>query len=769
MQLVDALQSEWIKRRKTAINWLVICGGLFIPFIRFSERLINPSKYFMSNMADGSWMKLFDQCWHDMSIFIMPMGIILAASLIAQIEFRNNTWKQLYATPQSFSNIFWAKYIVVLIISLQFFAVFICGIYLAGIIPPLISSNLDLPKDSFPLWNIVLGSTKFLVYSLPILSLQYLLSLHFRNFIISISIGFGLLMASLIGMGWKFGYIIPYSYGALQYLATDNKTDPNANIFAWSVLYFLLFTVINYLLFLGKSQSKFSKFVSTTRKSKTKLVAFILGFVIVVSLSVFGFSNLAGKAENTVFSANEIEQKITEFENNLGTFILHGADGWNISDRMKHYKVNGLSIAIIHDYKIVYAKGYGLADTSTKNRVDVNTMFIPGSLSKSINALGILHLVEQGKLNLFTDINTQLKSWQFPYNNLISKGKRICLANLLSHNAGLSVHGFYGYKPNDTFPTISQILDGKYPANSEPVRSVSAPGDKMEYSGGGTMISQLMLMDAVNQNYDSYMQKTLFEPLGMINSSFTNPPPSNKLNNLATGYDTLGKQINGKFPVLIEQAAGGLWTTPTDIAKFVIEMQLSLQGKSNKILSKKMTEVMLTPYSDEKTALGVFVTNENGYKYFGHDAANLGFSGTYFGSFEGGNGVVIFINSENAPILKEIANSVASAFNWKGLPIKKHKQVIENVPDNFKKVTGKYIATISKTENVLVEIKLENNHYYYITDHGKWRIYITSDNEFVCLESPTEKTLILDSTGALKGFSSTYLDKTLTFEKQNTD
>src|SRR6185312_2227606 len=154
-------------------------------------------------------------------------------------------------------------------------------------------------------------------------------------------------------------------------------------------------------------------------------------------------------------------------------------------------------------------------------------------------------LAQEGKLNLYTDINDYLKTWKFPYDSL-SKGKKITIANLLSHTAGLTVHGFAGYEKGDSIPTISQILDGKKPANSAAVRSMYQPGLKFEYSGGGITISQLIVQDVTKQPYDKYMWENVLKPLGMTYSFYTQPPPSEKQNLLATGYYNDGKEVKGK-------------------------------------------------------------------------------------------------------------------------------------------------------------------------------------------------------------------------------
>lgn len=764
MKFINSIQSEWIKRRRSAVSWLVLVGGLFIPAIILVTRLLHHSATLMSNSTNGIWMKLFNLNWQYVSIFLLPMGISLAASLITQIEFRNNAWKQVYSSPQSISAIFWSKYVVVIAIMIQFFILFTIGIFLTGFIPSLVFSDVPFPKESFPIKEFLDGNITFFIYCLPILALQYLLSLHIKNFIIPIGAGFALLTASLIGMSWEYGYILPYTYGAFKFIPTDNKIDASINFQHWSLCYFVFFTLLNYVIFLAKSKTRFPRRVNLKRIFTLKKI--VASFVIIAI--TIGIVAIFSKQSTTVKlpenSNSDTQEKIKSVETNLGAFVLPNANDWSIEARMRYYKVPGLSIAVINNFKVVWAKGYGYADSAENRKVNELTLFVPGSLSKSANAVGILKLVQDKKIDLFADINNSLTSWKFPYDSM-SKNKKITLANLLSHTAGLSVHGFYGYKEGDTLPNIVQILNGVKPANSVPVRSIFEPGLKMEYSGGGVMISQLMLMDASHQSYDEYMYNTIFKPLEMSNSSFTQPPLAAKKNFLATGYDSLGREVKGKYPIMAEQAAAGLWTTPTDLCKFIIEIQRSLKGESNKILSKQNTEIMLTPYLDDRSALGFFVNNNGGYQYFGHDAGNVGFSGSFYGSFEEGNGVAVFINSENSDILKEVVNSVIDSYHWKGFPKKEALKTL-NVPDTImQKYLGKYESKDENGKKVEIEIYMQDNLYFYRTNGHIRKMYFTSNTDFVNNENPSRKSFKVDQQGNVLGILNKYMQMEVYFRK----
>ncbi len=246
-------------------------------------------------------------------------------------------------------------------------------------------------------------------------------------------------------------------------------------------------------------------------------------------------------AGQTTYST-EIEAQIKLVENNLFTRVIINGKADNILERMAFYNVKGLSIAVVKDYKIEWAKGYGFADKKEKRLVTTTTLFEPGSISKSLYALGALKLVQENEMELNKDINTYLKSWQFPYDS-ISKGKKITLANLLSHTAGLGVHGFLGYDRNSKMPSLIEILDGKEQSQSPAIRSSIEPDLEFQYSGGGTTISQLMIEDKSKLPYHLFMQQNVLTPLGMTNSFYNQPPTNDKLKQLATGYDTLQNYI----------------------------------------------------------------------------------------------------------------------------------------------------------------------------------------------------------------------------------
>ncbi len=456
----------------------------------------------------------------------------------------------------------------------------------------------------------------------------------------------------------------------------------------------------------------------------------------------------ASVSSQTAFSPQTLE-KIKEVENNIsGSILLNDERPSTITERMAKYNVKGLSLAVIHDYKIAWAKGYGWANEAEKRPVTTETLFEPGSISKSLNALGILKLAQDKKVDLYADINTYLTSWKFPYDSL-SKGKKINLAQLLSHQAGLSTHGFPGHPVKGPVPTVLQVLDGKSPAVTQAVRSQFEPGLKFQYSGGGTTISQVLLTDVTGQAYDRWMYENVLKPIGMVNSTYAQPPAKDKRLLCASAYNRDGVPFSGKFHVYPEQAAAGLWMTPSDLCHYIIDMQQAYQGQPSKVLSPEMVKLHLTPYNNGPTAMGTFIEDHDGANYFQHGAGNDGFCGQFYGSLEGGYGVVIFLNTDNPKILNEVINSVAKAYNWKNFyhePRRKKSIMMDE------KVLATYEG-IYLFEGMWAGIGKKDKDYHFYTNGMYVNMYYTTPTSFFNEEFASEKEFIKETGGNITGYT----------------
>jgi CubicO group peptidase (beta-lactamase class C family) len=334
----------------------------------------------------------------------------------------------------------------------------------------------------------------------------------------------------------------------------------------------------------------------------------------------------------------------------------------SLAKLMEIYRVPALSVSVIQDYKIAWAKAYGVTDVGATTPATTKTLFQAGSISKPVAAAGALFLVEQGKLKLDQDVNLELKTWKVPGNEF-TKTEKVTLRRLMSHTAGLTVHGFPGYDGNDAIPSIVQILNGEKPANTAPVRVDMVPGTKERYSGGGVTIEQLMVMDATGKPFPEFMRETVLDRIGMRDSSYEQPLPPSRASQTAGGTRSDGKAIHGRWHIYPEMAAAGLWTTPTDLASFAIEIALSKQGKANHVLSQKMTSEMLTPVLDE-AGLGFFMEKDNPGQ-FGHNGADEGFQALLTMNADTGNGIAVMANSDQGINLAQfLVRRVANEYAW---------------------------------------------------------------------------------------------------------
>ena len=277
-------------------------------------------------------------------------------------------------------------------------------------------------------------------------------------------------------------------------------------------------------------------------------------------------------------------------------------------------------------------------------------------------AAAALYLVEHGALALDEDVNLKLKSWKVPESEY-TKSEKVTLRRLMSHSAGLTVHGFPGYDVDEPLPTLVQILDGEKPANTAPVRVDIVPGTKTRYSGGGVTVEQLLLMDATGKAFPELMRETVLERIGMTDSSYAQPLPPTWAERTATGTRADGTPIHGRWHVYPEMAAAGLWTTATDLAKFAIEIAQSKRGEANHVLSTRMTSEMLTPVLDGRDSASS--SREENPGEFGHGGADEGFQALLTMNWETGKGLAVMANSDRGIAVAELVQqAVAREYGW---------------------------------------------------------------------------------------------------------
>lgn len=336
-----------------------------------------------------------------------------------------------------------------------------------------------------------------------------------------------------------------------------------------------------------------------------------------------------------------------------------------IKEEMQKRQIPGLSLAIVEGGKVVKVQGYGVTEKGGNVPVTPTTLFQAGSVSKPVAALGTMVLVEQGKLDLDEEVNQKLQSWKVP-DSSFTESKKVTLRRIMSHSAGLSVHGFGGYPRGASVPSLVQVLNGAKPANSGPVKVLFEPGTKYQYSGGGTTVMQQLVIDVTGKPFDEYMQANVLTPLGMHSSSFTQPLAPSMLSSSASAHSNTRQKIDGGHHIYPEMAAAGLWTTPRDLAKFASAIQDAYAGKENAIISKKWAKEMLSPQLKE-AGLGFFIKDDGKQQEFAHGGRDEGFDTRFSATFSTGQAAIVMINTnDNSGALNRIMQAVAEEYQWPG-------------------------------------------------------------------------------------------------------
>jgi len=337
-----------------------------------------------------------------------------------------------------------------------------------------------------------------------------------------------------------------------------------------------------------------------------------------------------------------------------------------VKAQMRDHRIPGLSLAVVSKGAIVREGGFGTTGSTAPAAVTPVTPFQSASISKAVAALGALRLVEAGKLQLDTNVNRTLRTWQVP-DNEFTRDSKVTLRGILSNSSGLGVPSFPGYAAGASVPTLLQVLDGKAPANTAAVRVEYVPRSEWRYSGGGHAVLQQLMSDASGQPFERLMHDLVLAPLEMKHSSFEQTLPA-ALPAPAAGHVDGQPLPNGRhtYP---ELAAAGLWTTAPDLARFAIGLQQAFAGRPDSLISQQMTKEMMSRQIRSE-GLGLFVmgtdTRAPSLWYAGR---NRGFDAFLWFAPGSGDGIVLMINAnDNDETLKKIARSIAARYQMTGFP-----------------------------------------------------------------------------------------------------
>jgi CubicO group peptidase (beta-lactamase class C family) len=437
--------------------------------------------------------------------------------------------------------------------------------------------------------------------------------------------------------------------------------------------------------------------------------------------------------EEEIIMVKPFENRIKRIANDL--LPLAGLDGKflppaTLHERMIYYHTPGVSVAVINDFEIEWARGFGLCDSRYKRQVTTNTLFQAGSISKPIFALGIMRLVQEGRLSLDEDVDDYLSTWHIPTNE--GWRPRLTLRQLLSHTSGLTVHGFPGYQISEPLPSVAQILNGESPANTVRVEVNILPGLQFRYSGGGITVAQQALVDLLKKPFPQIMREMVFGPLGLANSTYEQSLPEQWAKRAATAHPSKGIPLRGKHHVYPEMAAAGLWTTPTDLARVGVEfLQVLNQREVPALLTKETMETMLSPQLEgqkmgegDYVGLGFFCSGKEDGFNFGHGGWDEGFIADMRFYKNLGKGAVIMINSnEGYPLKDELMHAIAIEYEWpEAIPERKPVD-IPNLSD--------YTGTYSSKAGTQFKVTLDGEGLVLqYRQQPPLRIFPSSESEF---------------------------------------
>jgi CubicO group peptidase (beta-lactamase class C family) len=333
---------------------------------------------------------------------------------------------------------------------------------------------------------------------------------------------------------------------------------------------------------------------------------------------------------------------------------------FHLAERMAHYRVPGVSVAVVQNCRIVELRQFGYS--APGRPVTRRTLFQAGSISKTFTAMAALRLVERNRLSLDGDVRQRLTSWRLPDSPLLA-GRRVTLRGLLSHTAGINQEGGTGYPRNVRLPTLLEILEGRPPANTAPIRVETAPGTAWRYSGGGYYIAQAVMEDSTGTRYPRLMRQLIFGPLGLRDSTFSQPLDQSRMARAALAAGPDGSPLDGGWRVNPELAAGGLWTTPDNVARLAVAVTRAVRGEGRFLAPALAREAMVR--GPGNWGLGVDLGPVGQPRRFGHTGHNVGYSSEFIMYPDTCQGAVVMTNADQGGwLVSEILRALADTYGW---------------------------------------------------------------------------------------------------------
>lgn len=411
----------------------------------------------------------------------------------------------------------------------------------------------------------------------------------------------------------------------------------------------------------------------------------------------------------------------------------------SLSDRIEHYQVPGLSVAVVDAFEPVWTRAYGVARVGTTSPITPDTLFQAGSVAKTVAALLTLKLVDEGQLALDSSANDALKTWKLP-DRTEAGPEPVRIRHLLSHSAGLSRITFPFFEPGETLPTLRQSLDGEAPARNPAVTRETPPGREADYSNSAFAVLEQLLVDATGRPIDTLARRELFEPLGMASSSLSQALSAPLFERAAFGHLADGKALEGKGLILPTVAVGGLWTTPADLGRLLVGILRAYRGDSNAFLSRALAREMVQRQVDGQ-GLGVSVEGEGSERYFSQSGGTVGFLSHIVANPETGQGAAVMLNGGRGSmgLIHELLRAIAVEYGWPGYVVR--RAAISLKPGAFARHEGCY--EFARPAGVRMRIHSEDGRYL----RGRTEMLPVSETVFVVPELGHEIEFVVDPDG----------------------
>ncbi len=397
----------------------------------------------------------------------------------------------------------------------------------------------------------------------------------------------------------------------------------------------------------------------------------------------------------------------------------------SIPERMSHYGVPGLSIAVIDGGELAWERSFGVA--GGQDPVTSRTMFQAASISKPVTAAAALILAQDGLIDLDDEANILLQSWTIPENDF-TRERPVTVRGLLSHTSGFAGNnGVIDYMPGSSIPTLIQSLNGEPPSKTGPVE-VAVPVGKLSYSGAGYAVLQQLIIDVSGEPFADYMKKAVLLPLGMTHSTFDQAPSEEQI---SKGHHAGGERIAGGYRVHSGEAAAGLWSTPSDLAKFAVSIQQAASGTPGTLLTRETVAEMLRPQMPECIrcwGLGVELLGEWPDQWFTHDGINVGFDSKLLAHSSSGDGAVVMTNgSLSFGLIYEILDSIAREYDWPDYTAKGQIEAVPIPAEALETIPGDY----ELEPDFAVSIIADNERLFFeIPTQGRTELYASSPDSF---------------------------------------